>query len=185
MRAFVVLCLITTVAYAGKLPTEASEKSSVVPLTLEVLKLKKRFGIGISGGGPLSVIGIEADVNLSEELSLSAGLGTGIDYSTLMIKARYFLLGEWVSPYIGGGFAKWWTDGTKEKNVGPSVLANRFLEPGTDPSKGFNVFLIYPSVGVQLMNASGLSFFAEVQYLFRLFSFANGTYAGMGIHWYF
>src|SRR5262245_37875586 len=108
---------------------------------VEDLKLEKRFGIGLSAAGPLSVMGIEVDFNLTGDASLSWGLGTGLDYSTMMLKARYFLPGAWVSPYFAGGVARWWTDGTKEKNVGPSVLRNKFLPPGTDPSQGFDVWI--------------------------------------------
>lgn len=152
---------------------------------LAELRMQKRFGVGFSAAGPLSMLGIEADVNLSPTLSLSAGFGTGIDYSTMMIKARYFLLGEWVSPYLGIGISRWWTEGTTAEKVSPSVLMNRFLGPDYDLTQGFNLFVLSPSVGVQFMHPMGMAFFAEIQYLFKLFDFANGTYAGMGVHWYF
>lgn len=153
--------------------------------TLEELRMAKRFGIGFSAAGPLAVMGVEADVNVNENLSISGGIGTGLDYSTFMVKARYFLLGEWVSPYVAAGFARWWTSGTSEKAISPSVLANKFLEPGYDYRQGFSVFIFHPAIGVQFMHPMGFSFFAEVQYLFKLFSMANGTYAGLGMHWYF
>src|SRR4051812_49308480 len=110
----VLLCVSSATAHAGKLPflppsdakTEAAharpKKEGVS--SLEDLKMRKRFGLGMSAAGPLSMVGIEADVNITEDFSVSGGIGTGIDYSTFMVKGRYFLLGEWVSPYIGGGF---------------------------------------------------------------------------------
>lgn len=193
----VITCLLTlmlgsiqtTPGFAGTLPNEldgltyGSGKSA--PRTLEELKLKKRFGLGFGAGGGLAVLGIEADVNITSDFSISGGIGTGIDYSTFTVKGRYFIPGEWVSPYAAVGFARWWTNGTRETQVGPSVLANKFLEPNQDLSQGFSVFLVYPAVGVQFMHVMGLSIYAELQYLFRLFSFANGTYAGLGAHWYF
>lgn len=159
----------------------ASEES----ITLEELKMQKRFGIGVSAAGPLSVMGVEVDVNVSESISVGGGVGTGLDYSTFMIKGRYFLMGEWVSPYAALGFARWWTDGTKQTQLGPSVLVNRFLDAQYDYSKGFDIFMVYPGVGVQFMHPLGVSFFAEIQYLFKLMDFASGTYAGLGMHWYF
>lgn len=152
---------------------------------LEELRMAKRFGVGFSAAGPLSMLGIEADVNLTPLVSLSAGVGTGIDYSTMMLKTRYFLLGEWVSPYVGLAVSRWWTDGTTEERVSPSVLMNRFLGPGYDLSQGFNLWILSPSVGVQFMHPMGVAFFAELHYLFKMVDLANGTYAGMGVHWYF
>ena len=146
--------------------------------------MQKRFGIGFSAGGPLSILGIEADVNLTEDFSLSGGLGTGLTYNTGMVKGRYFINGDWVSPYLGLAVARWWTEGTRETKVAPAVLNSKFLEPGTNLRDGFNVWLVAPSIGVQFMHAMGLSVFAEVHYLFRLFSMSNGTYAGLGLHWY-
>lgn len=151
---------------------------------MEEIRMHKRFGIGFSGGGGLSTLGIEADFNLSPDWSLSGGIGTGLDYSTLMVKGKYFLLGDSVSPYFALGLARWWTRGTKEENISPSVLVNKFLD-NSDYSNGFSVWILYPAVGVQLLHEQGFSLYAEVQYLFKMFSLANGTYAGMGVYWYF
>lgn len=151
---------------------------------LESMKLRRRFGIGVAAAGGLSVLGIEADINFNENLSVSGGIGTGLDYSTFTVKGKYHILGESVSPYLGLGFGRWWTNGTHTKNLGPAVLANKFLDTH-DYSQGFSVWMVYPALGVQFFHALGLSVYAEVQYLFKLFNFANGTYAGMGVYWYF
>lgn len=152
---------------------------------LEQLKMSRRFGVGLSAGGGLAVFGVEADVNVTENFSITGGLGSGIDYSTLMLKGRWFLMGEWVSPYLGVGISRWWTDGTAEKNIGPTVLTKRFLEGVSDYSQGFNVWIVSPTLGVQFMHPKGFAISAELQYLFKLFNLASGTYAGMGVHWYF
>lgn len=149
------------------------------------LRMSKRFGVGISAAGPLSVLGAEVEFHINEDFSVSGGLGTGLDYATWMVKGKYFLSGQWVSPYFALGLARWWTDGTKENELGPSVLRNRFLTPGEDYTNGFSVFMVYPAVGVLFTHPSGFGVFLEGQYLFRLFSFANGTYAGTGVYWYF
>lgn len=154
-------------------------------LTMEELRMQKRFGIGVGAAGGLSVLGLEIEINVSENVSFTGGVGTGVDYSTFAVKGKYFLLGKTVSPYLAAGFARWWSPGTREKNLGPSVLVNRFLDDNTDISKGFSVFMIYPALGVQFLHAMGLSFYAEVQYLFKLVNFANGTYAGAGVSWFF
>jgi hypothetical protein len=154
-------------------------------IQLDELKLEKRFGIGFTAGGPLSVLGVEAAANITENFNMSIGVGTGLDYSTLAIKGRYFLLGKTVSPYIGAGFARWWTDGTKEKALSPSLLVNGFLPANYDPSKGFSVVTFFPCIGAEYMHPFGIAIYAEVQYMVELFSLASGAYAGMGVHWYF
>jgi len=154
-------------------------------IMLEELRMEKRFGVGISAGGPLSLFGMEVDFNLTEQISLGGGIGTGLDYSTAMIKLRYFLLGRSVSPYFGGGFARWWTNGTRETKFSPGGLTSEFLPAKKDYKDGFSVFLFYPTVGVQFMHVMGLSVYAELQYLFKLVDFTNGTYAGLGMKWFF
>lgn len=191
-RLALFLILAVTSAYAGKLPTKemAGDDNSPRHATtrvahLEDFRMMHRFGVGFSAGGALAVLGIEADVNLTEQLSISGGLGTGLDYSTFMVKARYFLLGQSVSPYVAASFGRWWTSGTKDKNLSPSVLANKFLGPGYDATNGFSVYMVSPIIGVQFMHTMGFAISAELQYLFKLFDFSNGTYAGLGMHWYF
>jgi hypothetical protein len=153
--------------------------------TLEALKMSRRFGLGLSAGGPLSVLGMEVDINVREDISVSLGLGTGLDYSSFMVKARYYLLGEWVSPYLGMALARWWTSGTTSTTVTPSVLTSRFLPGGYDYTQGFSVFFMAPAIGVQFMHPMGFAVSIELQYFFKLVDFANGTFAGIAAHWYF
>jgi hypothetical protein len=152
---------------------------------LEDLRMDKRFGVGIEAGGPLALLGLSVDVNVTENFSISGGLGTGLDYNSLAFKARYFLLGKHVSPYIGAGVARWWSNGTRVRDFSPGILRNDFIKPTDDLSDGFSVWMVYPVAGVQFFHVSGFEFSAEAQYLFKLFDFASGAYAGLGVHWYF
>lgn len=178
MKRAVVLTIIV-------LCSSLSVAVQALEISLPELRMTKRFGFGFSAAGPLSILGMEVDVNVTEEISIGGGIGTGLDYSTFMVKGRYFLLGKSVSPYFGAGFARWWTSRSIDKNIGPSVLVDEFLSESEDLSKGFSVYTFYPLIGVQFMHPMGLAVFAELHYLFKLFNFANGTYAGLGMHWYF
>lgn len=151
---------------------------------LEDFKNERRFGAGVGAGGPLSALGLEIEFNLEPKISLVGGLGTGGSYSTLAAKGRYFLLGDQVSPYFLVGIARWWSAGTMEREIGPSVLKNVFLQ-GADPRNGFSVWTLYPGIGVQFIHDSGFSVYLEAHYLFKIPNFANGTYAGMGVSWFF
>ncbi len=197
------LVILCTNASAGKLPLmPPAETESTVsrrktklgaevgeggdPMTaLESLKMRKRFGLGITAGGGLAIMGLEGDINITPQLAASIGWGTGIDYSSFSIRARYYLLGEWVSPYVGFGFAHWWASANASRDVSPSILRNKFLSPSDDLSQGYNIFMAYPSVGVQFMHHSGFAVSFEVMMLFKLMTLANGTYAGASFHWYF
>lgn len=182
---FLTLVLSISVS-AGKLPfDEKPGKETSSYSNVDELKMQRRFGLGMSAGGPLSVLGLEVDVNIEPEWGVSLGIGTGLDYSTMMAKTRFFLPGQWVSPYLTAGIARWWSNGTKEKVLGPSILRNKFLPGESDFTNGFDVWIVYPGIGVQFMHSLGFAFYAEVQYLFKLFNLANGTYAGLGMHWYF
>ena len=151
---------------------------------LDDFKMERRFGAGFGVGGPLSALGLEVEFNIKPEVSITGGLGTGMDYSTLAVKGRYFLLGDQVSPYFLFGVARWWSQGTTQGDIGPAVLKNIFLE-GVDPRRGFSIWTIYPGVGVQFIHDSGFSVYLEAHYLFKVIDFANGTYAGMGVSWFF
>jgi len=152
--------------------------------SIEDLKMDKRFGIGVTAAGPLAIMGVEVDINITEQFSMSGGVGTGNDYSTLDIKARYYLPGKSVSPYIGAGLAHWWSSGTKSASPGPGII-QKFLAETPDPSQGFSLFIVYPTLGVQFLHSTGFEVSAEVEYLIKLFDLASGPYAGVGVHWYF
>lgn len=170
---FLALCLLVIAQSAYGAPT------------LETLKMARRFGLGISAGGPLSILGVEADVNIQENFSLALGVGTGLNYSSVMLKGRYFLLGEWVSPYVACAVARWWTQGTTATQMNPSILSSRFLPAGYDYTQGFSLFFVAPAVGVQFMHPMGFAVSLELQQLFKMVDLSNGTYASVSAHWYF
>lgn len=154
---------------------------SASAISLEEIKMRKRFGIGAAAAGPHGLFGAEVDVNITPECSVGLGMGTGVEYRTAMAKIRYFLPGEWVSPYLAVGAARWWADRAAPERLSPPLLVDQFIPGGNTQ---FDVVLVYPALGVQFMQSTGVSFFAEVQYLFQLFDFRNALYAGAGVHWY-
>jgi hypothetical protein len=190
-RVLLVATLLSLPAFAGRLPSAeddgkpTSTAARVRPaVSTGDLRMQKRFGIGFGAAGPLAVFGIEADFNITEQISATVGFGTGVDYTSWMAEARYFLFDHWISPYLGVGLARWWTDGTKEKRLGPSALTQNLLPGGTNPENGFSLFMFYPALGVQLYHPMGFALSAEIEQLFRLFSLGNATYGGLSFHWY-
>ena len=189
MNLLITLLLLVLALPAKAIPADDYEefwemRHSGDSISLRDMRMKKRIGIGFSAAGPLSVMGVEVDVNLTESLSVSMGFGTGVDYSTLMVKGRYFLIQEWISPYLALGFARWWSDGTAKNIISPSFLQENFLK-GKNLTEGFAVDMIFPAVGAEFMHPLGVGFFAELQYFISLRDFKTGVYGGMGAHWYF
>ncbi len=168
-----------------ELPFKKKTTTTQAPAGVDEFRMEKRFGVGFSTGGGYSVLGLGIDFHVTPDFSLSAGIGTGLDYSTWNVEAKYYLSGRWVSPYFAAGLARWWTGGTSEKQIGPAVLRNKFLTADHDFSQGFSCFIFYPAIGVQFMHPAGFAVSVEGQYLFRLVNFANGTYAGASAYWYF
>jgi hypothetical protein len=185
MKALLLLVVVSSLAVGANriIPAPAVERETI---TMEELRMSKRFGVGFSAAGPVGLLGIEVDLNLSEDFSVGGGIGTGLGYSTFMVKGRYFLIGDAVSPYLGVGYARWWNDeATDAKDLSPGILPNTFLAEKTDLSQGFDVHMVYPALGVQFMHSLGFEIFAELQYLMKLFDMSGGVYAGLGMHWYF
>lgn len=151
---------------------------------LEDFKMERRFGIGLAVGGPYSKMGFETEFNLSPDWSISGGVGRGDDFSSFATKAKYFLLGDQVSPYFLLGIARWWSQGTSSGEISPSILKNIFLA-GQDPREGFSIWTLYPGIGVQFIHDTGFSCYFEAHYLFKIPNFSNGTYAGLGMSWFF
>ena len=181
-----------TSAFAGRLPTTAAEAPpsgglsvNSAPPGIQQIREEHRFGVGASIGGGLGVFGFEVDVNVNDWLSLTGGYGAGIDFSSWTVKARALLPGAWVAPYAALGVSRWWSGATGESRPGPGLLASDLLAPDEDAAKGFNAFLLYPAVGVQFMQRTGFSFYAEMQCLLRIASFRHAFYAGAGAHMYF
>ncbi len=174
-------------AHAARMRAAEPSSDEEMNWPLKRFRMEHRFGLGVSFGGPLAIAGLEVDVNVSEALSIGAGLGTGFPYTTLMLKGRYFLLGRHASPYFGAGVAHWSsgpiTGGAS--SLKPALLPHSLLSaPTTVSTNGFSVFLFYPCFGVQVASYSGFTFFAELEYFFSLFSFGNGAYGAAGVQWY-
>lgn len=184
----VVLAVSAPRAEAGRVPIEdvaPHRGSSSEATSLGALREEKRFGVGVTAGGPLGVFGLQADVHVNDWLSVNVGYGTGIEFTTWNFAARAILPGQWVAPWFGLGLARWWTDGTPERRPGPSLLADRLLSKTEDPTKGFSAYLLYPAIGVDWALPSGLTFTLELDSLFRLFSMRQAFYGGAAARWYF
>lgn len=162
-----------------------ARSASAAAGSLEDLKLEKRFGIGATAAGGLGILGLQIDINVTSDFSMTGGIGTGLDYNSVMVEGKYYLLGKSVSPYIAFGISRWWSDGTNEKHPSPSLLGDKFLKDEINLTQGFDLFIVYPAIGVQFMHAMGFSFYAEAQYMFKLMNMVHGAYAGLGVLWYF
>lgn len=155
------------------------------------LREKKRVGIGTSVAGPLGVLGVMLDVNLTARDSFLAGYGTGFSYQAYTFQYKRMLAGEWLLPYMALGLSRWYTTG-ENKPVGetqPSFLAGQFLSESEKESGEFSEFILYPAFGLQYMQLNGdwvgLSFYAEVDWLVDIDDFEAAPSIGVGALYYF
>ena len=163
----------------------ASEDSNQLA---QELRENHRFGIGTQIAGTLGVMGLIADINISSNMSIAGGIGTGFDYNSYMLKYRYLLLAKKVHPYFGIAYNQWSSSSpiAKPSKVSPQFLVEKFLTPEElENEQGFAKHFLTPLFGVQYLSPVGLSIFAELNLMADIFTFTSNFYWSIGFMWYF
>jgi len=144
------------------------------------------FGVGTQGGGALGIVGVTADFNYYSLVNAGIGVGSGIYYDTYVIHAKYLILDQPFTPYLGGGFAYWDSiDNGKDlaNNSSEAVKLGLVSEDGTDLKAGITIFPI--AIGIHYMSDLGLAIYAEADLLFSLSNGHAAPYGALGVGWYF
>lgn len=125
--------------------------------SIEFRKLRK-VGVGLSAAGSLGVFGAHFDLVFSQDSSLMGGFGLGDSYQSFSFQYKYSLPGYSIVPYLGFGYAKWFTVGDRNGSVTESVpnfLAKKFLNSEEQSTGVFSEDLIYPLAGFQYYQVRG------------------------------
>lgn len=153
---------------------------------------KRRFGVGISTAGALGLIGAGLEIVFTPESSFMGGFGLGDNYQTFALQFKHAIGGRWFVPYVGGGYARWYTAGDKQgevKNSTPGFLADRFLSDEERQTGEFAENLIYPMAGVQYYQLrggwAGTSLYAQIVMLFDIDDFISAPTGEFGLYYYF
>ena len=157
---------------------------------LEMRKIR-RVGIGLQAAGNLGFGGALMELNFSPRWGFGVGIGGGYNYQAVMAQAKYVLAGEWLMPYMTFGFTRWFSinkTGYIEKTT-PGFIADRLLNDDEKRSGEFSKNMIFPGIGLQLMQLkgewAGASVYAEILALLDLGNFVSAPTATVGFLYYF
>lgn len=144
------------------------------------------FGVGTQVGGSLGIIGLTADFNWYSLINAGIGLGSGIYFDTYLAQAKYLVLDQPFTPYLGSGLAYWRSTASAGKIAQKSEQAIKLGMVKDDGTKLKNGIVILPlSIGAHYLSDSGLAIFAEVSFLLSLSNVKAVPYGGLGAGWYF
>jgi hypothetical protein len=146
------------------------------------------FGLGFVGAGAYGIFAGEIDVAVNDDLSLGAGLGTGMSYSSWGLYARFYMKQSTLSSFFQAGYANWYMGKAPEsaEDLAPYYLTKRFFvsETGRLP-QSLRIHLLYPAMGVLYQHESGLAITGQLQYLINIQDFFGGLAGSLGFHYYF
>ena len=153
---------------------------------------KRRFGVGVSTAGTLSLVGASLEIVFTPESSFMGGFGLGDSYQTFSLQYKHAIGGRWFVPYVGGGFARWYTAGDKNGTINettPGFLADRFLSDEEKRTGEFAENLIYPMAGIQYYQLrggwAGASLYAQLVMLIDIDDFVSAPTGEFGVFYYF
>jgi hypothetical protein len=155
------------------------------------LRKTRRVGVGVSGAGPLGMMGANLELNFTPKWGLMTGFGTGMTYQSYTFQVKRVLAGEYLLPYLAAGVSRWYTTSEgrgKINNIQPAFL-ERFMTPEEKDKGEFSEILLYPAFGLQYVqldgNFAGYSMYAEMLMLVNLENFESAPTGTVGFLYYF
>lgn len=154
-------------------------------------KYKRKVGVGFSLAGVQGMAGIDMELNFSPELAFTTSFGISDRFQTFALSVKRSLTGKYFSPYIAGGFARWYTV-TEEgpiNDTNPGFLAEKFLSAKEKSEGKFAETILYPAIGIQYLQLdgewAGSSLFAEVLLLMDIDDLQSAATGALGYKYYF
>lgn len=118
---------------------------------------QRRAAVGAMAGGISGIFGLKFELGFTPTTAFDAGFGTSTDYQSLFLGLRHHLMSSWISPYVSGGYARWYASG-KERSVGkttPAFVGERFLNDEERQKGRFSENILYAALGLQVTQLSG------------------------------
>ncbi|MCB0356162.1 MAG: hypothetical protein KDD40_04100, partial [Bdellovibrionales bacterium] len=168
MYALSAMAQAVLVEERGKAIGSNSTSSKVEAINSADFKYKRKVAVGISAAGAQGLAGLTIELNFSPETSFSTSFGLADRYQSFGMAVKHSISGKYFSPYIAGGFARWYTvtDEGPIESSSPGFLAERFLSAQERQEGKFAETLIYPALGIQYLQLdgdwAGSSLYAEV-----------------------
>lgn len=152
----------------------------------------RRVGVGLGVSGLYGTTGLGLDLNFTSKSTIQTAFGIGDEYQTFHIQYKQYIGGDSFSPYIGAGYARWYSVGSEPSSYSsssPKFLSEKFLSAEERLSGEFQVNMIFPSVGVQFLKLSGdwagTGMFAELVMLIDVEGLVSAPTGGLGVYYYF
>lgn len=147
------------------------------------------FSVGFVGAGSYGVFGLDFEIGIDDNWAVGGGLGTGMTYSTWDLHGKYYFNNsKRISPFAQFGYANWnmrRVSRSGEKGR-PQYLTDRFFaDKSGNVTKAQQRHLVYPGVGILLLEGSGLGASAQLIYLISLSNSVGALYGGVGFHLFF
>lgn len=165
-------------------------QAKVAPDTSTLRKIR-RVGVSFGLAGLSGSFGLGLDLNFTPKNGFQTGFGVGNDFQTFHMQYKHYVSGDSFSPYIGAGFARWYTTGEPKRNfnkTSPSFLAEKFLNNEEKQGKFAENFL-FPSAGIQFMQLkgewAGTAIYGELAMLIDIDDLVAAPTGGLGMSYYF
>ncbi|MCC2679296.1 MAG: hypothetical protein K0R29_1872 [Pseudobdellovibrio sp.] len=153
------------------------------------LKQNKKFGIGLAMGGANGVLGIESQFNLDPGLALVLGMGTGPSYGTFNVQAKYSFEALYLSPYVKGGYSKWFNSGAVKSTATSSDILRQIYSDKDLKAGKFDANFVVASVGAEYNQLegelAGVNFFGEMTLLAEMQKVKVAPSGAIGITYFY
>lgn len=138
------------------------------------LKMREelRMGAGISVGGQLGSVGINAEFNFEDENSVMAGFGTGPGYNSISLAWKHAFEGDYIAPYFTAGYSRWYNSRGHSDAWKDSDILDRVLTSDEKATGRFGTNFVNGSFGIQYNQLSGtfygFSAYAEIVAMYEI-----------------
>lgn len=153
------------------------------------LKKHKKFGIGLAMGGANGVLGLESQFNLDPGLALVLGMGTGPSYGTFNVQAKYSFESLYLSPYVKGGYSKWFNSGSAKSTATSSDILRQIYSDKDLKAGKFDANFVVASVGAEYNQLegelAGVNFFGEMTLLTEMQKVKVAPSGAVGITYFY
>ncbi|MCH2533216.1 MAG: hypothetical protein MK008_02105 [Bdellovibrionales bacterium] len=173
----------------GRSVTKAYKKTASTSTKMRELR---RVGVGLGVSGLYGTTGLGLDLNFTATNTIQTAFGIGERYQTFHIQYKKYVGGESFSPYVGAGYARWYSVGSEKSSYNsstPKFLSEKFLTAEERLSGEFQVNMLFPSVGVQFLKLNGdwagMGLFAELVMLIDIEGLVSAPTGGLGLYYYF
>ncbi|MDG0815028.1 hypothetical protein [Bdellovibrio svalbardensis] len=151
-------------SYSQDMREERNSTSMSYASTLK-MRADLRMGAGIAVGGPLGVVGMNAEFNFEDENSVIAGFGTGPGYNSIQLAWKHAYEGDYIAPYFTAGYSRWYNS-SNSGDINRSSILDRVLTDDEKKTGKFGTDFLNASFGLQYNQLSGTFFgfscFAEI-----------------------